>query len=188
MLSLFLLAFSTLATAYLLPSAAPATKAQWSLDDTCTFTLLHRQHSSINYSQLNKIIDHANNITVDVASQRPAAAFNSYTRLDRHHAFAVTGLLDDERLTIKSSGDDILSFEVGEVRWSTEESKDGGRCNAGEWMGSGRNRVSSMSFDWGRLDVLIRGRNEAWNACFLAQRRLLRAKRMGLHDLGRKGR
>lgn len=147
MFSLFLLTFSTPATAYVLPSATPSTDSQWSLDDTCTFTLLHRQQSSINYSQLNKIIDHANNITVDVASQRPAAAFNSYTRLDRDHAFAVTGLLDDERLTIRSSGDDVLSFEVGEVRWSTEESKDGGGCHAEEWVGSGRNRVGSMRFD-----------------------------------------
>ncbi|KAF2627414.1 hypothetical protein BU25DRAFT_458744 [Macroventuria anomochaeta] len=146
MLPKLLLTLSTLATAYVLPSDDL-------LSDKCTFTLWHRQQSSVNYIQLNTILDHARNISIDVASSRPVTAFNSYTRLDHDHAFAVAGLLDDERLTVTHAGDDVLRFEVGEVKWSTRRAygKQGeeGRfvrawCDAWEWEGSPRRRERKL--------------------------------------------
>ena len=184
MLSLLLLTLLTLATAYVLPSAAPSTKSQLSLEYTCTFTLLHRQQSSFNYIQLNEIVDHANEITIDVASQRPDTTFNSYTRLDSSHAFAVAGLLDEERMTITSNGDDVLSFEVGEVRWDTAESRNGEGCSAGEWAHSGRNRVSSNVLVR-KMVWLTRCRNARCTVRSHVRRRLMRLKRIGLQRLQR---
>lgn len=138
MFPVLVLMLSGLATAYVLPSAASLA------ENKCTFTLFHRQQSSVNYIQITTLIDHANSITVDITSQRPAVAFNSYTRLSHDHAFAVTGLLDDERLTITSDGTAVLKFEVGEVRWSSQAAdgaEDGAGCEAGRWVESGRSRV-----------------------------------------------
>ncbi|KAF1355801.1 hypothetical protein EJ07DRAFT_38504, partial [Lizonia empirigonia] len=121
------------------PSAASENK--------CTFTLFHRQQSSMNYIQINTLTDHANSITVDITSQRPAVAFNSYTRLSQDHAFAVAGLLDDERLTITSDGTAGLKFGVGEVRWSSQAAggaEDGAGCGAGRWVESGRSREQRL--------------------------------------------
>ena len=129
---LLLLTLSTLAA----PAPAPSPLLHSALlPDTCSFTLRlrhHHHHSSPVYIQLNTIQDHANNLTIDVASQRPRAAFNSYTRLDRDRAFAVAGLLDGQRLTITRQGDGELGFEVGEVRWSARWA-DGEGGGAGEF-------------------------------------------------------
>lgn len=120
MLSVLLLTISTLATAGLLPSSALTPTAP-SPTSKCTFTIWHLQQSSVDYIQLNTITDHANNMTIDVASRRPAVAFHSYTRLDREHSLAVAGLLDNARLSVTYAGDGVLRFQVGEVGWSTEE-------------------------------------------------------------------
>lgn len=181
-----LLAIPTLATAFLLPTAAQAalSSPNPNLSSKCTFTLFHRQQSSTNYIQLNTITDHANKITIDVASHRPATAFNSYTRLDGEHAFAVAGLLDDARLTVKYAGDGVLEFRAGDVEWSTGEANGGrvedGRmreawCDEKEWVGGLQRRVSCVVLN-SLIDcrVLTRRRCEDWIACFLARRSRLR--------------
>lgn len=131
-----------IATAYGLPSPVSSTTTLW--DNKCTFSLFHRQQQAIDYIQINAITDHANKITIDIASLRPATAVNSYTRLSKDHALALQGLLDDERLTITNDGDALLRFEVGEARWSSETAAsktDWAGCEAGRWVGSRESRV-----------------------------------------------
>ena len=119
-------------------------------DGSCTFTLWHRQQDSVNYVQLSAIRDYSNDITVNIAAQRPATSFNSYARLDKSHAFAVTGLLDGKNLTITQLRDHELSFKFGEAEWSTQSfwrrmglsgiwARAG--CNARNWEGSAEIRV-----------------------------------------------
>lgn len=119
-------------------------------DGRCTFLLWQRQQESTNYVQLNKILDHANDMTIDVALQRPTTAFNSYTRIDQSHELAVTGLLDDESLTISSAGQGELIFDVGGVKWSSIDAYEGRRdgeewkvawCDASAWEGISARRV-----------------------------------------------
>ncbi|KAH6642156.1 hypothetical protein C7974DRAFT_96269 [Boeremia exigua] len=165
MLFVLLVTVSTLATAALLPSAPRSAFSDASLlNDRCTFILWHHQQSSLDYIQLNTIVDHANSMTIDVASHRPATAFNSYTRLDQKRIFAVAGLLDDKRLTIASGEGDVLKFEVGEVKWNTEgmhgrHGENGKRaeawCDAGKWEGSSdrRKRILSCAFPCERIAV-----------------------------------
>lgn len=149
MLLTVLLTFATLAAARSIsPSALRVAEPKKYLelsDDSCTFTLWHRQQSSVNYIQLNTILDHANDIRIDVAAQRAAAGFNSYTRLDEDHVFAVTGLLDDKNLTITHLSEDELRFEIGEVKWSTQQSHGRAGCNAWEWEGNSNRRVRDVA-------------------------------------------
>ncbi|KAJ4990088.1 hypothetical protein SVAN01_04369 [Stagonosporopsis vannaccii] len=141
MLSVLLVAMPTLVTAGLIPSSVSSPTAP-SINPKCTFTLWHRQQSSVDYIQLNTITDHANNIFIDVASRRPAIAFNSYTLLNREHSLAVTGLLDDASLSVRYAGDGVLNFQVGKVGWSAgkanAERAEGGEraeawCDASGW-------------------------------------------------------
>ncbi|KAF2997163.1 hypothetical protein E8E13_005662 [Curvularia kusanoi] len=119
------------------------------LQDKCTFVLWQRQQDTIGYIQLNTILDHANDISIGIASQRSPAAFNSYTRIDEDHAFAVLGLLDDQRLSISYAVQDELAFEVGSVKWTSRDTYGNRReddepetawCNASVWEGSFRRR------------------------------------------------
>jgi hypothetical protein len=148
-----LLAISYLALTTAAHPLTPTTSTHTTLnlDNKCTFVLWHRQQDAASYIQLNTILDHANDITIDIASQRPATSYNSYTRIDQQHAFAVTGLLDDSSLSISYSGQDELAFEVGAFKWtsrdaySIEDSSETAWCNASVWEGSDRRRVSSRS-------------------------------------------
>lgn len=154
MLIVILLAVSALANAGLLPAPGPGSSPTApGLNSKCTFTLWHRRQSSNDYIQLNTIVDHANRLTIDVASRRPATAFNSYVQLERERAFAVAGLLDDARLTVAYGEDGALKFQVGEVKWSTGEvigerveAEGSGEawCNAGRWKGSADRRVGCV--------------------------------------------
>lgn len=149
MLFNILLTFATLAAARSIsPSALRIAepKEYFELsDNSCTFTLWHRQQSSVNYIQLNTILDHANNIRIDVAAQRAATGFNSYTRLDEDHAFSVAGLLDDGNLTITHVREDELRLEIGDVKWSTQQSHGRAGCNAWEWEGNSDRRVRDVA-------------------------------------------
>jgi hypothetical protein len=155
MLIATLLILITLAAAGRIPVSAP-----WFPDGSCTFTLWQRQQASVDYIQLNTIRDHANNITVYVAAQRPATGLNSYTRLDDNHAFAVTGLLDRRNLTITHIGDDELGFTIGQAKWSTRSfwrmQDDSGKwnraaCNAWAWEGSAASKVRYTNLGEDRL-------------------------------------
>ncbi|KZM26454.1 hypothetical protein ST47_g2267 [Ascochyta rabiei] len=138
------LLLNTLTAAYILPSPSPSPSPPKS--NKCTFTLLHRQQHSTTYIHLTTITDHANALTIDVASHRPPTAFNSYTRLSPTHAFAVAGLLEEQRLTISSAEAGILSFQVGDAQWripdaaSSQGNDDVDRvgCEVGAWFQSGR--------------------------------------------------
>ena len=153
MFSKSLLASSYLALTTAAHPLTPATSTYTTpnLDDKCTFMLWHRQQDAAAYIQLNTILDHANDITVDIASQRPATSRNSYTRIDQEHAFAVAGLLDDSSLIVSYSGQDELAFQVGALEWtirdahSKEDSSGTAWCDASVWEGSDRRRVSPRS-------------------------------------------
>lgn len=145
-----LLAISYLALTTAAHPLTPTTSTP-NLDDKCTFVLWHRQQDAASYIQLNTIMDHANDITIDITSQRPATSHNSYTRIDQQHAFAVTGLLDDSSLSISYSSQDELAFKVGAFKWTSrdayikEDSPETVWCNASVWEGSDRRRVSPRS-------------------------------------------
>lgn len=148
MFLVLLLGFSTLAASYILPSPSFTSDAPFlnSPNDQCTFKLFHRQHHSLNYIQINALTDHANDIVVDIAALRPAAAFNSYTRVAEDQVFAIMGLLDDEQLTIKGKdGSDTLEFSVGEWEWTSRDMRNevvGRWCEVGAWRGDIVRRVS----------------------------------------------
>lgn len=153
MFSKSLLAISYLALTTAAHPLTPATSSHTTpnLADKCTFVLWHRQQDAASYIQLNTILDRANDITIDIASQRRATSHNSYTSIDQQHAFAVTGLLDDSSLSISYSKQDELVFEAGAFRWTSRDAyskKDGSEtawCNASVWEGSGKRRVSPRS-------------------------------------------
>ena len=150
MFSKSLLAISYLALTTAAHPLTPATSSHTTpnLADKCTFVLWHRQQDAASYIQLNTILDRANDITINIASQRRATSHNSYTSIDQQHAFAVTGLLDDSSLSISYSKQDELVFEAGAFRWTSRDAyskKDGSEtawCNALVWEGSGKRRVS----------------------------------------------
>ena len=150
MFSKSLRAISYLALTTAAHPLTPATSSHTTpnLADKCTFVLWHRQQDAASYIQLNTILDRANDITIDIASQRRATSHNSYTSIDQQHAFAVTGLLDDSSLSISYSKQDELVFEAGAFRWTSRDAyskKDGSEtawCNALVWEGSGKRRVS----------------------------------------------
>jgi len=125
---------------------ATSTHTTPNLDDKCTFVLWHRYQDAASYIQLNTILDRANDITIDIASQRRTTSHNSYSRIDQQHAFAVTGLLDDSSLSISCSEQDELVFEVGAFKWTSHDAyskKDGSEtawCNASVWEGSDKRR------------------------------------------------
>ena len=149
MFSILLLGFFTLAASYVLPPPSSSTSAAPRLNSSnnkCTFTILHRQHHPLNYIQINALTDHANDIVIDIAALRPAAAFNSYTRVAENRVFAITGLLDEKELTIKGKdGSDILQFSVGEWEWTSRDVRteaEGKWCEVGRWRGDVERRVS----------------------------------------------
>ena len=150
MFSKSLLAISYLALTTAAHPLTPATSTHTTpnLADKCTFVLWHRQQDAASYIQLNTILDRANDITIDIASQRRATSHNSYTSIDQQHAFAVTGLLDDSSLSISYSKQYELVFEAGAFKWTSRDAyskKDGSEtawCNASVWEGSGKRRVS----------------------------------------------
>lgn len=138
--------FALTTTAF--PTSSPPSRPTTPIpDEKCTFALHQRQQSSITYIQLNTIQDHANNITIDIASQRPPGTFNSYIRLDEKTVFAVTGLLDDERLTITLTGKDDLAFGIGREKWGSWDAhavreRGSAWCEAKRWEGGVERRVS----------------------------------------------
>jgi hypothetical protein len=186
MLSFFLAAIASLATAYILPSSAAPSIT--SLDDKCSFTLFQRQHSFQNYIQLNTIVDHPNDVVIDVASLRPATAFNSYARVAHDRVFAVAGLLDDERLTITSKdAGDLLRFEIAGMSWTSEDAQGripgkvrGNWCEVEQWSGSVSSRVCVNIVNLCSVIVLTSGRNGDWTARSPARRYLVKIERMGL--------
>ena len=165
-LSSFLLLFASSTGARVIPLQPPhilrreavSTTPPAPLDNKCTFTLFHKQvliatssssQGRINYIQVNTLIDHTNDIAMDIAAQRPQAEHNSYVKVSEQKVFAVQGLLDDASLTIRGSdGEDQLELESGAWKWSTvlatgEDDKVMAWCQAGEWAGAGNgSRVS----------------------------------------------
>lgn len=142
-----------------------------SLADKCTFTLFHKQlitaakpksasKGKINYIQIDSLEDHTNGLTIDVASSRPRAERNSYTKISAKQVLTIAGLLDDTSLTIHGTdGDDALIFESDGVSWATE----GGSkrltpdawCNSGMWVESGRGsreRTMECAFPCARIE------------------------------------
>lgn len=110
----------------------------------CTFPLHQRHDPPKTHILLHSITDRAHNLVIDVGSHRPPTAWNTYSLLDETHHFAVAGLLDDTRLTIKRDGEDgALAFDVGGVQWSSEGRRgDAAGCETGEWVeGAGGRRV-----------------------------------------------
>lgn len=112
------------------------------VQDKCTFTLWHKQvyRSSVkmNYIQINELVDHPNNLVIDIASYRPAAAHNSYNRVSERQVFAIEGLLDNRNLTIRGKdGSDVLTFEYDGLTGSSDpfvrNNGDDAICYAGPW-------------------------------------------------------
>jgi hypothetical protein len=174
-----ILAISCLALTTAAHPLTPATPIHTTpkLDDRCTFVLWHRQQDAASYIQLNTILDHANDITIDIASQRLASSYNSYTRIDEEHAFAVTGLLDDSSLTISQFGQEELAFEAGTLRWTSrdaygkEDSSAIVWCNDSVWEGNGRRRVSlGLRVVRNPLVKLTSDRRGGWTARSLVRR------------------
>jgi hypothetical protein len=106
----------------------------------CTFSLWHKQlqtqDAKINYIQLNKLQDHTNGISIDLAALRPVAARNSYSLISEHQVFAVEGLLDNTNLTIRGEdGSDEVRCEHDGMRFGSEEERNGEEayCTSGEW-------------------------------------------------------
>ncbi|EUC49919.1 hypothetical protein COCMIDRAFT_32714 [Bipolaris oryzae ATCC 44560] len=170
LLTIFLTTLTTLTTAHLLPPQPPhpyilpRTAPTSSTQDQCTFTLYHKQISinpRKNYIYLPTLIDHANNLAIDIAAAKPVQERNSYTRLSATRKYAVEGLLGGEALTISALDDgDELVFEKGVLRWEArgkEEEKIEGEagCRVGEWVESGsvnRERKLECAFPCGKIE------------------------------------
>lgn len=134
--SIFFFATTT-SSLYLPDSQAPLSKP---IANICTFTLFHKQlcpsstQVTTNYIQLNTLIDHANSLTIDIASLRPRAAHNSYNKISEHQVFAIEGLLDDRNLTIRGADDtDEVRFETAGLGWSSEQGTIATACVVGDW-------------------------------------------------------
>ncbi|KNG52477.1 hypothetical protein DDE82_006327 [Stemphylium lycopersici] len=129
-----------------------------SLDNKCTFTLWHKQISSTtsqstpsaevkdrtNYIYLPILTDHTNSLTISITERKPLQEHNSYTHVSSTRAYSITGLLDDDALTISArEGDDALVFDMDDLRWVAggigEEnvSEDEAWCQVGGWAESG---------------------------------------------------
>jgi hypothetical protein len=130
-----------------------------STSNICTFTLFHKQlchHNTrvpINYIQFNTLVDHANSLTIDIAALRPAAAHNSYSKINEHQVFAIEGLLDDRNLTIRGSdGSAEVRFESAGLGWSSTRGNGVARCVVEEWdvkdWGCGVGSRVSSSVAW----------------------------------------
>jgi hypothetical protein len=139
---------------HILPRSA--TPAASSLQEKCTFTLWHKQLSGSsptkNYVYLPKLIDHTNNLVIDITAAKPAQEHNSYTRVSETQKYSIAGLLDDDALTISAhDGSDVLVFETQRLRWEAGAEKvvtEGAEawCQVQEWVESGlANRVSLHS-------------------------------------------
>ncbi|KAH7083668.1 hypothetical protein FB567DRAFT_447195 [Paraphoma chrysanthemicola] len=120
---------------------SPFTKATHpELAEKCTFTAYHKQihqaGSKKDYIQINEIIDHPNDMTIDIAALRPATARNSYVKISDDQAYAIEGLLDDKSLvTHQGHDEDEVLFEVDGVWFSTDSTKNGksAYCVTGSW-------------------------------------------------------
>jgi hypothetical protein len=113
-----------------------------STEDKCTFTLFHKQVQEVNYVQLNTLIDHTNDITIDLAHLRPRTEHNSYAKVSAKQAFAVEGLLNNANLTIRAEdGRDALRFESDGLIWTSESGSSSGKaawCETAEWVEGGK--------------------------------------------------
>ena len=142
-----------------------------SLADKCTFTLFHKQlitaaraestsKGKINYIQIDSLEDHANGITIDIASSRPRAERNSYAKVSAKQVLTIAGLLGDTSLTIYGTdGEDALVFESDGVSWATEGGSKRVRpeawCNSGIWAESGkgsRERTMECAFPCAKIE------------------------------------
>jgi hypothetical protein len=140
-LSIFFLATSTNALYFPQLRLSPFTKATHpELADKCTFTAYHKQIRTVaskkDYIQINQIVDHPNDITIDIAALRPATARNSYVRLSSKEAYAIEGLLDDKSLVVHQGHDvDEVLFEVDGVWFSSDMTKNAksAYCVSGSW-------------------------------------------------------
>jgi len=120
-------------------SASPTVPAK-DVHDKCTFTVWHKQicRASIkhNYIQINELIDHPNDIVIDIASYRPTTARNSYSKVSSTQAFAIQGLLDNRNLTLYGeNGSDLITFEYDGLRGSSDMEKisQAAYCDTGAW-------------------------------------------------------
>tara|TARA_R110002003_G_scaffold135_4_gene12523 strand:- start:13576 stop:14064 length:489 start_codon:yes stop_codon:yes gene_type:complete len=140
-LSIFFLATSTNALYFPQFRLSPFTKATHpELADKCTFTAYHKQIRTVaskkDYIQINQIVDHPNDITIDIAALRPATARNSYVRISSEEAYAIEGLLDDKSLVTHQGHDvDEVLFEVDGVWFSSDMTKNAksAYCVSGSW-------------------------------------------------------
>jgi hypothetical protein len=119
------------------PSPSP------SIEHKCTFSLFHKQVHNVNYIQLNTLVDHANDITIDLAQLRPRTEHNSYAKVSSKRVFTVEGLLDDANLTVRGEdGSGVLRFESVGLVWTSGSSGKDAWCEAEEWDDiEGRSRV-----------------------------------------------
>jgi hypothetical protein len=89
--------------------------------------------------QLNTLIDHTNDLAIDVAHLRPRNEHNSYSKVSAKRVFAVEGLLNNAIFTIRGEdGRDGLGFESNGFTWTSEIGSSSGReawCEAAEWDG-----------------------------------------------------
>jgi hypothetical protein len=123
----------------------PLSRRAIDTSSSCTFSLFHKQVHAVNYIQVNTLVDHTNDIIIDLAHLRPPTEHNSYAKVSKKRVFAVEGLLGNTNLTIRGEdGSDRVRFESDGLRWSTEGGKEGSAwCEVGEWDGEkGRPRVS----------------------------------------------
>jgi hypothetical protein len=117
------------------------------LDSKCTFTLFQKQVQDVNYIQIHEIVDHTNDMTIDISHLRPKEEHNSYAKISATRVFAVQGLLDYGNLTVRGSdGEDDVSFESEGVRWTSGTRGTEAWCDVSSWGESGPNKVSFGSF------------------------------------------
>jgi hypothetical protein len=157
LLSLFFLTSSSAVAAHVLPPQPPypivhrATNTPSAFEGKCSFTVWHKKVSEVNYIQINKLIDHSNDLEVDLSQIRPRTERNSYAKVSSRRVFAIEGLLDGGNLTIRGKdGDDTISFESNGLSWTSKTEKEVAKdekreawCELGYWVEGGKStRVS----------------------------------------------
>ena len=128
------------------PVSAAAAHGLATLDETCTFTLWHKQlhpfpagpkRRKQNYIQINSLLDHANDMAIDIALLRGPVAFNSYSRVATSAVFAIEGLLDETNLVVAGEdGSDTLRFSSQGRSWTVDGERDAqpeAWCEVGDW-------------------------------------------------------
>lgn len=123
-----------------LPFFATPKPPHHDLSNKCTFTLWQKQMCSAskktNYIQVFEIQDHANDLTIDIASLRPAASHNSYIKISPTNVFAIKGLLDDKSLVISGwvNDNDKISFDNNGLHFTSDTiDAEDAWCLTGEW-------------------------------------------------------